>query len=523
MLFTRFIIWDDPSVYYDRLVQLENGYGYNIWIYYFLAEIDPHRIFVPFILFLYFFLCVVLLYVLLRKMKFFSDPESLFMAFLCGVSPLVIPRWSLATPYYSAILPFLAAMCLFLDVLRGGGMIKRLASLVLMGFALLGQAFSAVYGVLVIFFIVYEKFPGIREARVSLSTLKELACVLFKYIDYLLLPIVCLVIKVSAFPAYGSRAAYNPIPTNLGTLLAGFDKAFFASIPAFFTDLFVVIGYDAYRTRLLALVLFVFIFFWLRRMRFEPRSQLFWEKSALCFFILMGLSAYAHAVVNKYVGYYLTDSRCQFVLFLFFGSFVFSLIFFLAPWQNIRNGILSLVMAVFIATSFSMQMASLRQGHVEFSIVEKLSRQWGADVYVADDVRLLEEPPITYLVKVDFRFKFPIFFNYIDSGRGFWGRRPNGVILYDNPELLERDAQSRSFDCDRLAFFKFIPEPSQPLPLLKRSKATKYLYSDWSWVGRMAYLFDFDRDRYYGEIVDVGTLLPNDEDKERICGTPDKR
>lgn len=300
LLNTEGYYWDDWGAVGGFSLQemaeqfIQNGniwYGYFDWIF---ISAQPYGIalFRAFT-FVSFFLCGMLVYEICRSLGLLSKQELFFITLLFLLLPFnTLSRNVLInSPYTFCYLLFFVGFYLVSLYVQKKQWFYRLSALAVLFVAFTMNSLLVFYA-LVLFYLLYmEK---------AYNTLKDFCKWIIRHIDFILLPIIFYVIKLSFFKPFGLYEGYNSVH------LSGFLKAFIKT-PIFSVLHLAHIGYLLFGVLVFLLIIAGLIMLYIRfkQKLIEKRDVL----GVIIGFMVMFFGMFSYVAVYKYVQFSNLDDR----------------------------------------------------------------------------------------------------------------------------------------------------------------------------------------------------------------------
>lgn len=202
--------WDDWTFYYRDRIGLWKGameIGRPSSAYWVEAVWNLPHYGYRWLTFFMFLLTSIILYMLLNRSDSFSRKEALYLSILYTVFPINDCRVLLCVIVYTGgWLSFCIGLYMFSLYLKEETRRKyllRVATLLFFGYSFTTNSLLAYYAI-VLFYILYVEYSHNRS-------LTKAAIRMFKYIDFIILPIIFFTGKQLLFPAYGRYENYNSV------------------------------------------------------------------------------------------------------------------------------------------------------------------------------------------------------------------------------------------------------------------------------------------------------------------------
>lgn len=202
--------WDDWGSYYcDRIASIRSGIEIGRPVSAFWSRVvwNLPNYGYRWLVFLGFLFTSIILYVLLSKSDGFSRKEALYISLLYTVFPINDARVLLATfPYSVGWLSFFIGLYMFALWWKDNSRKKPLLRVITLLFFVHSFILNSllVYYAIVLLYILYMEYIYNRSIMKAIVRM-------FKYVDFILLPIVYFVGKQLLFPAYGRYEGYNSV------------------------------------------------------------------------------------------------------------------------------------------------------------------------------------------------------------------------------------------------------------------------------------------------------------------------
>ena len=382
MLFNNGVYWDDWVLYNSSFEQLKSHfYGNGIWhwtyMHNFLLTIggEYSPLLYHILSFFLFYLGFVFLTLIIRSLNI-RNKNLLYVASL-GI--LVLPFFDAKTtmicfPYTIHTTLFLAATYLLLISIQTKKVGLRIFSLVLFFFSFHVQSLVVFYVFPLLLVVFFSEFKTDHTNYLSISYYFSK---IKSQLDFFFLPVLFFVYKHFFLQPSGLYAeiGYNEI-TLIGLLKAPFMTLIFIAYQFYgilieikekvFSDLFGVVFFLC-----LGFILFIVIkkFFRLNISVLENREKLF---LFLTGFILLFLAIFPYAVVGKMPSFMGYATRHQVLIPFGFSLIVVVLCTVIIKRNNVSYLLLSIIISIFITTTFLQQVQYIKGWLKQESIASSL-------------------------------------------------------------------------------------------------------------------------------------------------------
>ncbi|HIP13133.1 MAG TPA: hypothetical protein EYG73_10500 [Arcobacter sp.] len=211
-------------------------------------QIYPSRIF----LFFTYFITGILLYYILNTIKELSKKDIFYITLLYLIMPVSSSKIAISIiPFYLPLLIFFISFILLTKYIKNNSFLLRV--IILLGFFISFDTNSIlVFYATVLMYIFYIKY----NFQITISNIKSFT---FRYIDFILLPIIFFIIKSIYFKPYGLYEGYNSLADS------SIFKVIFKLFRSIDTSIFNVLHQSFYISLPYWLLIFVITFIFIKR------------------------------------------------------------------------------------------------------------------------------------------------------------------------------------------------------------------------------------------------------------------
>jgi hypothetical protein len=367
------LFWDDFTVFDVGTKGLEQQFGENgyltfLWLLKGInALFGNEAIVLRTITFISYLVSAIFLYMILQKIKEIDRYSRLFIVITFMVFPVNFARISIVNANHAMnYLLFFLGFFLLMKYLENKRMLFRCTALFMFFLSFFTPSYLVFY-LIVVFYLLYIE-------KVNVYKLKQLTAFIWKYIDFILLPIVYWIIKKVFIKTTGHYADYNELSLDqilktpeglINALLHAYVKPFFMSLPNTLLLVMVLVI-------LWAVLIFVF-----KRNKSFTRENVNVEKDLI--FMLMGfvffiLGVFAYVAVDKTPSLDDWNSRQQLLVPLgasFITFFGLRLITYVCKFGNLLNTVIyTLILSLFITSHITVYYDYHRDWIKQLSLME---------------------------------------------------------------------------------------------------------------------------------------------------------
>jgi hypothetical protein len=359
------VFWDDwvlynmaPNIVLDTFNQagsVGGGYFHN----FFLSignSVTPYRILV----FITYFFSSIFLYYILSSISEISQFDRLLIVILFAILPVNSARIALIDAH-AALNHFLFWLgFLFLSLyLKERKMVFRIIALIFLFFSFRAQSLLVFYSIVILYIAYIDLYKRISTFSIS-STINKI----FSYTDFIILPIVFWIIKITWFKPYSLYEGYNKLSLERlynvpKLLLLSFDTSFIEPLKQSFA-----------KNSIISMAILGIIIFLLLRNKYSQKAD---SKSFMFFYFgwfLFFLAVFPYNVVGQVPR--LTDwlSRYQILIPLGVSLILIYGIRLLIPSERIQKLIYSLIISSFLLTNISFYVDFQKDWYKQASLIE---------------------------------------------------------------------------------------------------------------------------------------------------------
>ncbi|AIF53723.1 hypothetical protein [Pelosinus sp. UFO1] len=375
MLFNHGLYWDDWPWYkmdtqlrFDAISQL--GAPWLAYFQSYLFSFD-NMLIVRYIVFFSFLLAALFLYIILKTIKEIDPQQRLLIVIFFAIFPCNSLRIAMCVSQYAvAYCLFFCGLWILSRYLKTRKLSLRILSLLLFFISFTTNSFLVFYA-LAILYIIYIEKPDIINYKICLK-------LSYKYLDFLLNPLVFYIIKIYVFPAHGLYAGYNSI--IISRVLTSPIKA----INVFYHSVIRIIDkainiYISSPTTIILLTLSILLVYGILSKR--SNSKYILCKKPLVFgFFCFYLAAFPYLAVGNPIDWNFLDSRNQLLLPLGISIIIVYGVQWLTnhnPLINYKSKIKSIIYSVLIILCISINIAT----YISFQ------KDWYKQVSLIDNIK----------------------------------------------------------------------------------------------------------------------------------------
>ncbi|WP_345993673.1 hypothetical protein [Sulfurimonas sp. HSL-1716] len=339
------IYWDDYSLIghdysfiHNIFNQATGGLDFISPIHGILLYFDNSIVIYRFITYFSYFFTGILIFKILQSLDKLRDEDIFCIVLLYLVIPLNSAKIALINlPSNFYLLLFFIAFFLFVKYIQNSqNIFKRILIYILFFLSFSVNSLLVFYGLVLLYALQYE----FSKENFKIKSF------LFKYIDFILLPIIYWLIKINYFPPYGAYENYNSIHFDLIKLFDLFHRSIYSS---FYEPAEIALLYSYKHLYFFTIVLLGLLYIF---------RNLQISKKISYTFIFIGISGFLFAVfpyimVGKLPRVYDWDSRHQLLMPLGISILVYTSVQLMRKINNMFGKILLLsIISVFIMQSF---------------------------------------------------------------------------------------------------------------------------------------------------------------------------
>ena len=326
------------------------------------------------LIFFAFLFAAFFLFDVLGKIKEIDPKSKLFIVLLFALFPLNALRIAICTIQYSlSYFMFFSGFWLLAKFLSSKRIVNRMLALVLIFISYSTNSLLAFYPLLILFIIYADKI-NYRSISVLLSKGRE-------YLDFVLSPIIFIVIKFIFYPSYGEYAGYNQL--SLDAALSGlitFPFVFYASFIRVLHVIFIDFTVHADYYLIIAFLVFALLNWHFSRFKKQEATPSVRNHDMIFLglgFLFYFLGALPYLIIGKIPTLNFWDSRFQLLLPLGASLILYYSIRVLFTRLEIANEkviifFLSLVLTLFVAMNISVCLDYQKDWFKQLSLIGQL-------------------------------------------------------------------------------------------------------------------------------------------------------
>ncbi len=375
MLFNHGLYWDDWPWYkmdiglrFDAMSQL--GAPWLAYFQSYLFSFDNMLIF-RYVVFFAFLFAALFLYIILKTIKEIDTQRRLLIVIFFAIFPCNSLRLAVCVSQYAvAYCLFFCGLWILSRYFKNKKLSLRILSLLLFFISFTTNSLLVFYALAILYIIYIEKL--------DITNYKMCLQLSYRYLDFLLNPLVFYIIKICVFPAYGLYAGYNSI--KMSRVLTSPTK----TISVFYHSIIKIIDqainiYFSSPTTIILLTLSIFLVYGIlsNRSNFKTilckRPLLF---GVFCFY----LAAFPYLAVGNPINWNFLDSRNQLLLPLGISIIIVYGVQWLTnhnPLINYKSKIKSIIYSVLIILCIT----------VNISTYISFQKDWYKQVSLIDNIK----------------------------------------------------------------------------------------------------------------------------------------